>query len=104
MTPQSSSNSSGLTLNLAQLQQQRPATSRAVSGTSLLQERLRERKGSARSRSIDMGEREVVSSPVRSTISGREERRPSSSSGAKGMGVKQTNEVRSLHLSHAIGY
>ena len=66
------------------------------SGPSLLQERLRERKGeSARqsqTRSVDMGERNVQSSPVKGS---REERRPTSGGTAgKGMGVKQMEEVR----------
>jgi hypothetical protein len=70
-------------------------------GASLLQERLRERKvesaRESRRRSVDMTERAVQSSPVR-TSSGRDERRPSSSGilAGKGMGVKQIEEVSRL--------
>jgi hypothetical protein len=74
-------------------------TARAPSGgASLLQERLRERKvesaRESRRRSVDMTERAIQSSPVR-TSSGRDERRPSSSGilAGKGMGVKQIEEV-----------
>jgi hypothetical protein len=45
---------------------------------------------------VDLGERETMSSPVKSSSNGREERRPSSS-GAKGMGVKQIEEVSSSY-------
>jgi hypothetical protein len=63
---------------------------RGVNGGSLLQERLRERKGERR-RSVDAGgERDrVPSSPAMA----KEERRPSSSSGGKTMGVRGIEEV-----------
>jgi hypothetical protein len=63
---------------------------RGVNGGSLLQERLRERKGERR-RSVDAGgERDrVPSSPAMA----KEERRPSSSGGGKSMGVRGIEEV-----------
>jgi hypothetical protein len=63
---------------------------RGVNGGSLLQERLRERKGERR-RSVDAGgERDrMPSSPAMA----KEERRPSSSGGGKTMGVRGIEEV-----------
>jgi hypothetical protein len=63
---------------------------RGVNGGSLLQERLRERKGERR-RSVDAGgERDrVPSSPTMA----KEERRPNSSGGGKTMGVRGIEEV-----------
>ncbi|KAG0653104.1 hypothetical protein D0Z07_0763 [Hyphodiscus hymeniophilus] len=97
MTPTSSTNSSSAHLP-------RSNGARAGSGTSLLQERLRERKvesaRQSRRMSVDMGgEREAQSSPVKAHMI-REERRPSSSGvvAGKGMGVKQIEEqVSTLH-------
>lgn len=86
MTPSSSNNSSSVNLPRNQ------SFSRGASGTSLLQERLRERKGesiASRRRSVDVGERMVSSSPLKS----KDERRPSSSGTGKGMGIKQMEEV-----------
>ena len=86
MTPSSSNNSSSVNLPRNQ------SLSRGGSGTSLLQERLRERKGEnmmARRRSIDIGEKTLPSSPLK----GKEEKRPSSSGTGKAMGVKQIEEV-----------
>lgn len=86
MTPSSSNNSSSVNLP------RNHSLSRGASGTSLLQERLRERKGEnmmIRRRSIDIGEKTLPSSPLK----GKEERRPSSSGTGKGMGVKQIEEV-----------
>lgn len=92
MTP-SSSNSSAAHL---------PRTVGTSSGTSLLQERLRERKAevaarAARRRSTDLSsnmERAVQSSPVKAARD-MDQRRPSSGGvvGGKGMGVKQIEEV-----------
>lgn len=92
MTPTSSEPTSS-TRSL-QLQLRHPGPS---SGSSLLQDRLRERKGDQarlgrHGQSMDMTEdRQVQSSPVRGLCS-RDERRPSSSSGK--MGVKQMEDVR----------
>lgn len=86
MTPSSSNNSSSVNLPRNQ------SLSRGASGTSLLQERLRERKGESMSQrrgSIDVGEKTPLSSPIK----GKEERRPSSSGAGKGMGLKQIEEV-----------
>jgi hypothetical protein len=86
MTPSSSNNSSSVNLP------RNRSLSRGTSGTSLLQERLRERKGEsimARRRSVDIGDKTLPSSPM----NGKEERRPSSSGTGKGMGVKQIEEV-----------
>jgi hypothetical protein len=86
MTPSSSNNISSVYLPRNQ------DLSRGTSGTSLLQERLRERKGEsvmARRRSVDMGDKTLPFSPAK----GKEERRPSSSGTGKGMGVKQIEEV-----------
>jgi hypothetical protein len=91
MTPSSSNNSSSVNLPRNQ------SLSRGASGTSLLQERLRERKGESmtlRRGSIDVGEKAVSSSPIK----GKEERRPSSSGAGKGMGLKQIEEVSYDHL------
>lgn len=90
MTPSSSNNSSSVNLPRNQ------SLSRGAPGASLLQERLRERKGEnlARRGSIDTTERTLPSSPLK----GKEERRPSSSGTGKGMGVKQIEEVRHLLL------
>lgn len=90
MTQQSSSNNSS-SANLPP----GPHSGRVVSGASLLQERLRERKFSesakqSRRQSVDTS-RAALSSPSKS--SGREERRPSSSGPGKGMGIKQIEEV-----------
>lgn len=88
MTPSSSNNSSSVNLP----RNHSLSSSRGASGTSLLQERLRERKGEsilARRRSIDIGDKTLPSSPLKS----KEERRPSSSGAGKGMGVKQMEEV-----------
>lgn len=73
---------------------------RGSSGTSLLQERLRERKVESakanKRKSMDMsGDRGgIQSSPIKGSRE-REERRPSSSGvgAAKGMGVKQIEDV-----------
>ena len=94
MTPSSSTNSSTAHLPRSNV------GARATSGASLLQERLRERKvesaQQSRRRSVDLdaGQRGVQSSPVKALMS-REERRPNSSgvTAAKGMGVKQIEEV-----------
>jgi len=93
MTP-TSSNSSAAHLPS---RNQNLSTRAPSGGASLLQERLRERKvesaRQSRRRSVDMdAERGIQSSPVRGP---REDRRPSSSGivAAKGMGVKQIEEV-----------
>ena len=95
MTPTSSSNNSSST----HLPRSNQSARGSSGGTSLLQERLRERKvESARmsSRQVsEVGDREVQSSPVRPQ-SIRDERRPSSSGmgvGPKSLGVKQVEEV-----------
>ncbi|PQE25998.1 serine threonine kinase domain protein [Rutstroemia sp. NJR-2017a BBW] len=71
-------------------------------GASLLQERLRERRGRDMRMSADLGRdvdlrREIHSSPSRGSKIGRDERRPSSSGVSqpikKPMGVKQMEEV-----------
>jgi hypothetical protein len=76
-------------------------------GASLLQERLRERRGRDMRMSADFGRdvdlrREIHSSPSRGSKIGRDERRPSSSGVSqpikKPMGVKQMEEVSGYFL------
>lgn len=91
MSPSSSSSSTQF------LPQVRGVTPILTGGSSLLQERLRERN-TERRKSVNIGDGSNLGSPIRSMQIG-DERRPSSSGlGAKGMGVKQWEEqISTLH-------
>ncbi|KAL3428140.1 hypothetical protein PVAG01_01649 [Phlyctema vagabunda] len=107
MTPSNSSTNSAIHMNPSRQSQNQKEKAKDSGGSSMLQERLRERKVESarqRRRSVDVGlleDRGVQSSPLK--LSSREERRPSSSGvGAapnkKIMGVKQIEEqVSTLH-------
>lgn len=67
------------------------STPRASKGTSLLQERLRERKIEGAKSGSASADRSIQSSPVRGNM--RDERKSSLGGVGKGMGVKQIEEV-----------
>lgn len=95
MSPGSSSSS---TPYLPQIRGVTPIhTGTCAGGSSLLQERLRERN-TERRKSVNFGDGSNLGSPIRS-LQISDERRPSSSGlGAKGMGVKQWEEqISTLH-------